>query len=59
MYTQRQRIGFAFLGGHAGFVRGADLLVKDRVARGRDGWLFFFGNYAQALCARKGVGGGI
>lgn len=32
-------------------------MARDRVARGRDGWLFW--NYAQALCARKGVGGGI
>lgn len=49
MYTQRPRIGL-FLGGHAGFVRGAELLVKDRVARGRDGWLFF--GITHGLCVR-------
>lgn len=37
---------------------GPDLVMKDRVAKGRDRWLFFE-NYEQALCARKGVGGGI
>lgn len=46
-----------FFGGRVRFARGADCVLEDRVARGRDGWLFW--NYAQALCVRKGVGGGI
>lgn len=34
---------FVVFGRHTGFVKGPDLVVvKDRVARGRDGWLFFF-----------------
>lgn len=46
---------------YAGFVRGPDLVVKDRVAKGRDRWLFlfFFLELRTGFVCKEGVGGGI